>query len=305
MTGDPQLPPFLYGSFDWRFNGLYWDAPPPFDLLSDRALADPSPWVVVASVVERAKRGDHSEAKRLCEFFEREEPVALDRISLLVFGDIAPSGELPLLEEALRSPVVSTRVHAAEAAALTGSLTLVPEMLRAWETASRLGEHESVGFALSELLEPEGGPIAESVGSYDLPPSDEPVTPAAAEARAFMDNLYKDADPPELPGHVRAALARHTAAFAEGTRLWRGAPYDVRAIARELLDIARENRTHVIYDLRHRFEAFTGVDCRPMLYALRLQPLAIAAIVETFLQSSEAAKFEPGKGYFWGHRIPA
>jgi hypothetical protein len=304
MTGDPQLPPFLYGSFDWRFNGLYWDTAPPLDLLSDRALADPSPWVVIASVVERARQGDHAEAKRLREFFERDQPVALGRVSLLVFADTAPTSQLRLLEEALRSPITDTRVHAASAAALTGSLTLVPGMLQAWETARRLNDHESVGFALSEVLEPEGGPIAESVGSYNLPPSDEPLTPAAAEARALLDQLYQDAEPPALPGHVREALARHQAAFGDGMRLWRGAPYDIRAVARELLDIAREDRTHVIYDLRHRFEAFTGLDCRPMLHALRLQPLAIATIVESFLQSSAAAKFEPGRRYFWGHRIP-
>jgi hypothetical protein len=304
MTGDPQLPPFLYGSFDWRFNGLFWESAPPFDLLSDRALADPSPWVVVASVVERAKHGDHREAKRLREFFERDQPVALARISLLAFADTAPLGDLPLLEEALRSPIAATRVHAAAAGALTGSLTLIPAMLRAWEAARSLNDHESIGFALSEVLEPQGGPIAESVGSYDLLPSNEPLTPAAAEAQAFMDQMYRDVDPPVLPQHVRAALAEHTRAFGERTSLWRGVPYDIRALAQELLDIARENRTHVIYDLRHRFEASTGLDCRSMLYALRLQPLAIAAIIERFLQSSDAAKFQRGVRYFWGHRIP-
>jgi hypothetical protein len=54
--------------------------------------------------------------------------------------------------------------YAAEAAALT----LIPHMLRAWESARSLNGHESIGFNLSDMLKLEPGPIAESMGSYDL-----------------------------------------------------------------------------------------------------------------------------------------
>jgi len=304
MNGNFELPPFLHGCFDWRFNGLQWEAPPPIDLLSDAALSDPNPWIVVASVVERARSGDHASARRLRDFFERREPASLNRIALLVFADTAPNGSLSSLADALQSAEPSTRAHAAEAAALTGSLSLVPAMLAAWERARSSTDHETIGFALSELLEPEPGPIAESVGSYDLPPPEEPLTPAARESYRMVQEAYRDVDSPVLPGLVREALAAHAGAATAGTALWRAAPYDIRAVARELLEIARDNRTHVIYDLRHRFEAFTGIDCRPMLHALRLQPLAIAAIGEAFLQSEAARRYEPGVRYFWGHRIP-
>ena len=81
-------------------------------------------------------------------------------------------------------------------------------------------------------------------------------------------------------------------------------PYDICALARALLDIARNNSTHVIYDMRHRLEAFTGLDCRPMLHPTGLRALTAAAILEDFLQSDAAANYEPGVRYFWGHRIP-
>ena len=35
-----------------------------------------------------------------------------------------------------------------------------------------------------------------------------------------------------------------------------------------------------------------------------IQPLATAAILEEFLESPEAAKYEDGVRYFFGHRIP-
>jgi hypothetical protein len=304
MTGDPLLPPFLHGTFDWRFNGLQWNTPPPFDLLSDRVLHDPSPWVVIASVVERAKRGDHSEVSRLCEFFERHQPVALGRIALLVFADTAPGGSLHRLGDALRSADPRTRVFAAEAAALTGSLRLIPDMLEAWERARTLNDHEAIGFALSEVLESKPSPIAESVGSYDLAPPEQPVSPAAAAAYKAMVAAYGDVDPPELPQHVRDALRTHEAAHGANAVLWKGVLYEIRAVAQELLDIARGQRTHVIYNLRHRFEAFTGIDCRPMLHALRLQPLSIATIIEQFELSGEVSKYRAGVRYFWGHSIP-
>src|SRR5690606_23544790 len=105
------LPPFLYGCFDWRVNGLHWAAPPPLDLLSRAALESSDPWIVLVSVVEHAKAGDHTQAPRLIPFFHQHEPFALSRVSLLVFADVAPAAELPRLEAVLRGEDVDSRAH--------------------------------------------------------------------------------------------------------------------------------------------------------------------------------------------------
>jgi hypothetical protein len=162
------LPPFLYGCFDWRANGLWWDQTPPIDLLSVEALSSENPWVVLASATEHAKAGSHAEARHLVNFFGRDELFALSRVSMLVFGSIASFEDLPLLGPALNSDDIDTRCYAASAAALAGRLDLVPDMLQAWAKSETSRPLENIGIALSDLLEPVSGPILENMGWVDM-----------------------------------------------------------------------------------------------------------------------------------------
>jgi hypothetical protein len=86
-----------------------------------------------------------------------------------------------------------------------------------------------------------------------------------------------------------------------------GQLFSVRSFAEQLLAklTARDLDADEIPRERLIFEAATGTDCRPFFDAdLQLQPLAAAAVVEGFLESPDAAKYEPGVRYFFGHRIP-
>jgi hypothetical protein len=71
-------------------------------------LASDNPFVVLAAVVERAKHGDHSQARRLVPFFMQEEPFALARESLLAFADIAPNSEMHHIDWALRDAALTS-----------------------------------------------------------------------------------------------------------------------------------------------------------------------------------------------------
>ena len=51
-------PSFLQGTFHWMQRGYQYAHPPDIDLLSAEALSSPDPWIVVAAVLERVKRGD-------------------------------------------------------------------------------------------------------------------------------------------------------------------------------------------------------------------------------------------------------
>jgi hypothetical protein len=302
------LPPFLYFCFDWRANGYHWDAPPPVDLLSGSALASDNPFVVIASVVEHAKIGDHTKANLLRNFFESHEPFALARVALLVFADVALSIDLLDLEGVLRGHDVAARAYAAEAAALSGSLALVPAMLDAWARARTLGDHETIGFAISDMLEAGSGPIAEYVGIYDLPPLDEVPSSAAkqrlAAARAKYLAATHDEPPPPLPALVVAEHQRLSAELGPRAFVWAGAPLDVNRLVDRFLRDVKDPAPGNFINLRHRFEAWTGESCQDFFYAFRPQRLAMTAALEDFVRSGKGARYQPGQRYFFGHPIP-
>src|SRR5438105_1084737 len=102
-VADSEFPPFLYGTFDWRINGLHFESEPPLNLLSSGALAHANPWIVLAAVLQHAKAGKHVHVRRLAEYFNLDEPLALSRVSLLLVGDMAAEQDLRILEQALQS----------------------------------------------------------------------------------------------------------------------------------------------------------------------------------------------------------
>src|SRR5262245_58284048 len=141
---DTALPEFLYGTFDWRVNGLHFESDPSIDLLAPAALDHSNPWIVLAAVLQHAKVGDHSRVDRLTKYFHADEPFALKRVSLSLVGDLASERDLKLLEGAMQGEDADARAYAAEAAQFAGSLWLVPAMLEAWHRARTLLHREII-----------------------------------------------------------------------------------------------------------------------------------------------------------------
>jgi hypothetical protein len=94
-----------------------------------------------------------------------------------------------------------------------------------------------------------------------------------------------------------------------GGTVFQGRPLDIGKLAEDMLDIlrsrARRFELPAFATLRHRFEASTGIDCRAFYKNDDVQPLAAAEILERFLESGAAARFVPGKRYFFGHEVPS
>jgi len=89
--------------------------------------------------------------------------------------------------------------------------------------------------------------------------------------------------------------------------IFEGEALSLAKVARRLLVRLRANGgLEEISTARMTLEAFTGMDCSSFYKPDfgPLQPLTAAAIVEDFLESGEAEKYEPGVRYFFGHRIP-
>ncbi len=300
------LPPFLYGCLDWRVNGLHWAQEPPIDLLSSAALSSDNPWIVVAAAVEHAKVGRHDQARRLIQFFHQHEPFALSRVALLCFGSIAVFHDLSELRTVLNGDDADARGYAAGAAALAGRLDLVPDMLNAWAKSSSVHHHEVIGIAISDLLETEVGPIVEYMGtSDDAPRLGATDDPAKAKLIAIIGSIERLRGPSPFPDLVRDSYDRLRAKWGDSAIVWKGEPLSVPRLVTEFLAASKDpSPNHPFIDLRHRFEAWTGEDCRRFFYGFEPQRLEMAATLEDFVRSGKLDAYQPGVRYFWGHPVP-
>ena len=85
--------------------------------------------------------------------------------------------------------------------------------------------------------------------------------------------------------------------------IWLGEPTSVRRMAKVIIAKARE--PYFSFEIRHKFEASTGINCSAFYKADQsFQPLSAAAIAEDFLNSPRAAQFVDGMRYFFGHPLP-
>ena len=116
-------------------------------------------------------------------------------------------------------------------------------------------------------------------------------TPYSADADIYEDVILE---------HYERMVERFG---SDAVLLFRGEAYSVLWLARFILDALREPVTFSL-QWRINFEAATGIDCTSWYQDGRLRPLAAAATVEDFLESSQAERYEAGVRYFFGHRIP-
>ena len=155
----------------------------------------------------------------------------------------------------------------------------VPIMLEIYLVTRDRPDAELLAFSISDILEAEPGPVFLA----ELP-----------------DHEYRESVL-EIYGRLCDALGSSEVAVRHGR------PFSVLSTARHLLAMltSPELDAEDVPEERMYFEAATGVDCRDFFdEAHELRPLAAASIVEEFLGSPEAARYEDGVRYFFGHRIP-
>lgn len=90
------------------------------------------------------------------------------------------------------------------------------------------------------------------------------------------------------------------------TPLYEGEVLDIARIAKKLYErlTSKDDATGRIYREKMLFEASTGVDCSAFFDKdSTLQYLPATAIMETFLESDDLNRFQPGQRYFFGHPI--
>ncbi|AVO59676.1 hypothetical protein [Pseudomonas chlororaphis] len=302
-----QQPSFLKGTFAWTYLGYFFAERPPIDLLAPTVLSSADPWLIVAAVLEHAKRTNHSHIPRMSAYCEFNGGQGFEIAAMQLIGDAGRETDLSILQAALEYGSDSTRAHAANAASMTGRLWLVPFMLEAWKCVTSRDHHEIIGNAISLLLEAPGGLIAQHAGSYNLDP-----------------NILTRLKNPEMLEMTKQRIAKQTATdfemqvltrfdelrkqFDEHTVLWEGEPFSVSRLAKKMYALVSDPAAGPLHGLfipmRHKFEATTGINCSGCYRNGVLQPLNATAILEVFLDSNASTQYEDGVRYFFSHRIP-
>lgn len=164
--------------------------------------------------------------------------------------------------------------------AKTGVLRLVPDVLELFARRCDGGNFSSVlPLKLSRALEPEWGPLS------DWDKADDDGELYCAKVEAFMPGFIERVGP-------------------DATVLY-GQEFGVRYLAERFLELLGDfERRGDWLHLRQMFEGSTGIDMSAGYVQRESRPLKLAAILEDFLESPEAARYEHGARYFWGHRIP-
>lgn len=279
-----QPPAFLEdGVFEWDARGYQFASEASVNLLASDALHHENPWVVLGAVLARAKQGQFTSLALLLDCVKRSDHALLWSACFELLGDAGPSTLLRNMVERLRKEVFEKQdfgyqLHVSRAFHQSLLLWTVPEMLAMYGNTVHRGEIEVISVFLSRLLEPDFGPIAGAMASKE-------------EYAAFVKSKYEE---------MRAQLGTDQVPVLYGER------FSVAGLAERLyahLQAKDINEVTVLRE-RHFFEAATGIDCSSFYLEEELQPLSAAAIVEEFLESPEAEKYEDGVRYFFGHRIP-
>lgn len=296
-----QQPEFLNRTLLPSGTGFHLAATPSMDLLDSQALEDENQWIVLAAALERTKQGDFKELKRLIRCIRKDNDLALWNACSVLLGYASSTVILEYILESFHKEIYQSRNlfvtdYVLRILQCSMGLWTIPIMLKIYLSASdhERGDPEAIGsdepslasvpVYISALLEDEHGPI------YDADLTDSQYEKLVIQ---HYERLYREKNSDKV-------------AVANG-RL-----FSLRQIVLRLLRHLRTINEEVdmgvdkleIVDLSLLFEASTGVDCRSFYRDYRLQPLAATAILEDFIESGEADKYQDGVRYFFGRRIP-
>lgn len=231
---------------------------------------------------ERATQGNFKLLPGLVELYlQSDDDFILQHLCATLLGDAGtpPCFEriIEVIEEGLPKFMrYETNVDFCDALFERGRLADVPLMLAVYEKHSSVDEAAIIPCYISELLE------------Y-------PVTELAIPTEFKIEGAYRAAVMNRYEGLVAELGSNQQMVFA-------GKRFGVVPLAKLMLERFRE--PHVQPFWRQKFEASTGINCTEFYRDRVFQPLAASAIVEDFLESPEAANYEDGVRYFFGHRIP-
>jgi hypothetical protein len=280
-------------------NGFHFASSPPPDIADPRHLQSRDWQEALACVLANLQEGNFNVARVPGRLLETIDGPGLWVACTNLIGFAAPMSEVRDRVENMSSKVSSARrFYLCTAAMASGGIWAVQTILDAYPATVDPDTRRFLAYALSWLLEEEPGPIWDGpdfleMPADNLPPNEEP-------------EVYSD-----IEGYVAMVQARSSAWLqrqgpGDAPIIAEGGVLRIGEVARQLHErVRRGERGDRVEKGRMLFEAMTGVDCRAFFNPHGvIQPLAAAAILEEFLESGEADKYEPGVRYFFGRRIP-
>jgi hypothetical protein len=268
----------------------YFPEPTPPDFPELRESPAGREWTRTEEIFNELKTGEFTRVEQLLEIYRRVEDGVLRATIRTLLGDAGTFSCFQRMREELEAERKTEdemalyyyrdkAIHYGDAFVAWGMLDAVPVILDNYLTLrlAKIREIDLLPIYLSLMLERDWGLI-----------SVEPPAEALEEYLGLVMERYE-----ELRGQ-----------YGSGSVLvYNGEPCGVRYFARRLAgDVGPKHRDEA--ELRRRFEASTGIDCHGFYGDNGFQPLVAAKIAEEFLNSPEAAKYEDGVRYFFGHRIP-
>lgn len=196
-------------------------------------------------------------------------------------------------------------MYAAEGAALAGQIWLVGDMLRAWENAEEARDHEVIGFSICDLLAKPGGDLESYADSFpfkdvDRTLADIPGLKSVEEQLRFL----AEGTPEFVHGTEEAYLNTRSKLANDQVFIFEADVWTMETFVQQLQAQISQEIAPAFYNYRHRFEAYTGIDCTSFFSGGSANRLAIMAALETFIESNAAANYLAGRRYFAGRLIP-
>lgn len=278
MTGT-----FYSDGLGWQGLGYFASLTPPDDPELRR---DPESglWLRLERIIGQAKAGNFSEIPKLFDLYAEARCAVLRYVCNCVLADAGTRACFQRMIQELEIEKGEDRnkvLHYCNALSDWGSLSSVIVLLEQYKVLRVSRETAIIPLDLSFMIE-EGkwGPI-----------SDEPDVENLPDYCRMVMERYE-----ELKSQFKTDQVLIFNATLSGVIPF--AKLILSRLSDSPFDLASQRR------LRRRFEASTGINCSAFYKKKRFQPLVAAAILEDFLQSPEASKYEDGARYFFGHRIP-
>ncbi|MFQ5650081.1 MAG: hypothetical protein ACE5IY_09075 [bacterium] len=263
-------------SIDWNGRGYCGFPEPPSDFRS-RFGTPTEVWHSWLTALFRAKCGSFDLLGEFPQVYKKIEHPILQELFATLLGDASPNSCFQaVIDELETTSSTELSMDFCDVLQSRGRLADVPILLKVYQKIAFVEDADIIPSYLSRLLEPK-------------------VDRLSNPSCFASFNDYCD----EVMGFYNRLVDRFG---TENILIFVGEQFSVNCLAKRILDEVRNPYFQSF--LRRKFEASTGVDCTNFYKAGVLQPLTAAAIVEEFLESPDAQKYEHGVRYFWGHRIP-
>lgn len=289
----------LHKTFLQLGRGFQFSTEPPKSLLDLNNLKSSDPWVVLGCVLARARQGDLRTVEVLPDLMARDDGALVWNgcVQLIGFAG-CQTFIFDTAEQFLSKPEdLGVQWYISDMMLNSCSLRAVEPLLKLHGAATDRDARRHIEHCLSTLLEEGSGDIDDGPEEYEVPDPDypEPFT----EYRTVLDR----------EGYIKkvratAAQVAQNLAFPDQP-VAAGKPFDFQALVMRLYDricSGAESGSKMEWE-RMCFEAFSGIDCSEFYKGGRIQRLAALAVLEDFLDSGGAARFEIGTRYFFSHPI--